>query len=79
MKTRAETEFDLWVGQNVHTIPGLEDLEGEVERLRAKLEIDLAALVPEIEAELGDLDDLLSSAYESIHDPELGFRDARDG
>lgn len=79
MKSRIERKYEDWASENVHTIPGLDDLDGEVARLRAMLEEDLASDIPEIEAELGDLDDLLQSTYESIHDPELGFKDPSDG
>ena len=69
--------LEEWISANVHNIPGLHDAEGfdaEVARLRAKLEKDLAELIPSIEEELGDLDDLLTAAYENVHDPELGFK-----
>lgn len=72
-----ERQFQIWVTENIHTIPGLSDADAfgaEIARLREQVERDLAGLIPQIEEELGDLDDLLRSAYESIHDPELGFK-----
>ena len=75
MKTYAESVFDDWVGQNVHNIPGLENLDEEVDRLRARIQADLVNQIPMLEAELGDLDDRLREAYEAVHDPELGFKD----
>lgn len=77
MRNENEAKFQHWIQSNVHNVPGLEDLDEEVDRLRQKLEHDLAADLPEIEAEVGDLDDALRAAYEAIHDPELGFKDGQ--
>ena len=78
VRSDSERQFQEWVRQNVHNIPGLHDAEGldaEVARLRVKIERDLPNLIPQIEEEVGDLDDALRTAYESVHDPELGFKD----
>jgi hypothetical protein len=81
MRSNVERQFQSWAAENVHTIPGLsepDDFQEEMQRLREQVERDLADLIPEIEEQLGDLDDLIRSTYESIHDPELGFKDSSD-
>jgi hypothetical protein len=79
MVADAQRQFRLWVDENVHNIPGLLDAESfnaEIARLRGQAERDLGNLISEIEEQLGDLDDLLRDAYESVQDPELGFKDS---
>ena len=81
MSSDVERQWKLWVHENVHNIPGLSDAESfneEMDRLRQEAERDLGRLIPEIEEKLGDLDDLIRDAYESVHDPELGFKDPSD-
>lgn len=81
MSSDVERQWQLWVHNNVHNIPGLSDADAfkdEIERLRQEAERDLGSLIPEIEAQLGDLADLIREAYESVHDPELGFKDPSD-
>lgn len=73
-----EQKWQLWLHNNVHNIPSLSDADAfneEIERLRQTAERDLGRLIPEIEDQLGDLNDLIRDAYESVHDPELGFKD----
>jgi len=81
VKSKAERQWQLWVADNVHNAPGLSEsefLDAELARLRKQLDRDLPELTARIEEELGDIDDLLRAAYESIHDPELGFKDSND-
>jgi hypothetical protein len=78
MTASAAAFLKTWIADNVHNIPGLEDLPGEVRRLRERLvrdATDAGISVDALEEECGDLDDALTSAYENVHDPELGFRD----
>lgn len=73
--------YNDWVADNVHNVPGLAeaaDFDAEIRRLHEKLERELSDLIPKLEQELGNIDDALTEAYENVHDPELGFKDARD-
>jgi hypothetical protein len=81
MSSEVERQWHLRVHNNVYNIPGLSDADAfndEMDRLRREAEGDLGRLIPEIEEQLGDLDDLIRHTYESVHDPELGFKDPSD-
>jgi hypothetical protein len=81
MSSDVEQKWQLWVHNHVHNIPGLSDADAfseEIERLREVAERDLGRLIPEIEDQLGDVDDLIRDAYDSVHDPELDSKDASD-
>jgi len=72
-----EVILDRWLDENVHNVPGLSDaeqLDAEIDRLRAKLKRDLDAHFTAIDATY-ELDDVLQAKLESVLDPELGFRD----
>ncbi len=78
MRESAASFLDHWTRENVHNNPGLDDLQGEVARLREKLERDATGAgvsLDDLEMEAGDLEDHLTQAYENVHDPELGFKD----
>jgi len=79
MADRIQQFVRAWPSENVHPIPGLEDLPREVRRLAAKMIADARICgigEDELMKSLGDIDDFLTHEYEKIHDPELGFRDA---
>jgi hypothetical protein len=68
-----------WVSANVNHVPGLENLEAEIERLCAKLTRDARVeriSGGELDKTLGNIDDFLTAEYQKIHEPEAGFRDA---
>ena len=77
MSKRSDEFVKAWVGQNVHTIPGLDDFHGEAERLTDSLIVDAQSAglsVSELQETTGDIEDFMLNAYEQIHDPELGFK-----
>lgn len=76
-----EREWQLWAINHIHNVPGLsdaDDLDAEIERLREQAERDLGDTIPHIEGQLGDLHDLIREVYDSVQDPELGFKDPID-
>jgi len=67
-----------WVSQNVHNVPGLEDMDRHVAGLRPEFIAAAKAqgiTESQLDAAVGDIDDFLTHEYENVHDPELGFRD----
>jgi hypothetical protein len=78
MSKRATDFMKDWISANVHNVPGLTDPGPEVDRLAGELWADAASAgIPrsEIEAVVGDTTEALTEAYETVHDPELGFKD----
>jgi len=79
MNSKIEEFVTGWKSDNIHNMPGLESLHDEIARLTKKLIEDAAKVgITEIELSrsVGDIGDFLAHAYENVHDPEEGFRDA---
>lgn len=81
MSRRSDKFVREWVRERVHNVPGLEDHRRHCEELAERLKDDAQArgIMPDELAEsVGDSYDFMINEYEQIHDPELGFKDARD-
>jgi hypothetical protein len=71
MSVRSDAFVKRWVTENVHTVPGLTDLHGEMVRLAAKLFTDAGAVGitgKELADSVGDVREFLADAYENVHD-----------
>ena len=77
MSKRAADFMKNWILDNVHNVPGLTNPAPEIDRLASKLRKDAASAgfpTTDLEAAAGNIIDVLTAAYEDVHNPELGFK-----
>ncbi|MDR6659726.1 hypothetical protein J2W51_002296 [Tardiphaga robiniae] len=79
MSKSSDIFVERWVSANVHNIPGLEDYSRHVAQLAEQLVADAEDRgIPEDELNetVGDAEDYLTRAYETVQDGDLGFHES---